>query len=129
MSPFIISPRSRFSGACALSFDIYIIQLSVVLSTYVYRSIDLSFNIKIYKSWAYRPIVIFAFCVYYLIYKERRGDKVEKIKKMRKALKLTQQQFAIKIGVSSATFQVEQKANSTDKKLRNSRVFAVRLMI
>ena len=91
-----------------------------MLSTHYNRSVDLSFYIKIYKSWDYRPIVIFAFCVYYLIYKERRGDKVEKIKKMRKALKLTQQQFAIKIGVSSATVSRWERGKQTPpiKKLK-----------
>ena len=96
-----------------------------MLSTHVYRSIDPFFYIKIYKSWVYRPIVLFAFCVYYLIYKERGGDKVEKIKKMRKDLKLTQQQFAIKVGVSSATVSRWERGKQTPpiKKLKEIAAF------
>ena len=77
------------------------------------------------KFWVYRPIVLFAFYVYYLTYKERGGDKVEKMKKMRKDLKLTQQQFAVKIGVNSATVSRWERGKQTPpiKKLKEIAAF------
>lgn len=53
------------------------------------------------------------------------GDKVEKIKKMRKDLKLTQQQFAVKIGVNSATVSRWERGKQTPpiKKLKEIAAF------
>lgn len=50
---------------------------------------------------------------------------MEKIKKMRKALKLTQQQFAIKIGVSNATVSRWERGKQTPpiKKLKEIAAF------
>ena len=60
-----------------------------------------------------------------ILHIKRGGDKVEKIKKMRKDLKLTQQQFAIKIGVSSATVSRWERGKQTPpiKKLKEIAAF------
>ena len=71
------------------------------------------------------PLYYLRFASIILHIKRGGGDKVEKIKTRRKALQLTQQQFAIKIGVSSATVSRWERGKQTPpiKKLKEIAAF------